>query len=171
MTSKALLTQSGRSFMINYRKFMMLEPILFYPSSPSAILPLSGSLIEEFSAQAESHKKISTESPKPQAPLYKQQSIMLVLMFWEHVEDLRREESVQRGSIFSKNAQAYLIPYIDQISYYYLERWSWAIHQGSWEITQWCHHDRAPLLQNKQSCSRWRSNRDGAFQEIERTFC
>jgi hypothetical protein len=114
--------------MKNYRKSMMLELILFSPNYPSGILPLSGSLIEESSAQAESHKKISIESPKPQAPLCKQQLTMLLLMFWEHVEDLRKDKLALKDSIFSKNVRVYLPPYLDQVSYHYLERGSLAVH-------------------------------------------
>ena len=97
---------NGKSSITNYRKFMMLEPKLSCPSSPSEILPLSGSLTEASSVPAESPVKISPELPRPPELSSRPPSTTLPLMFWELAEVSKRSRSELRDTISLKSAQA-----------------------------------------------------------------
>ena len=94
---------NGKSFMKNYRRFMMLVPILSFLNSPLEILPLNGSQIEAFSALVELPTKILPELPNQLGLYFKPQLIMSQLMCLELVEGSKKNKLELKDTIFSKS--------------------------------------------------------------------
>lgn len=94
----------------------------FYPNFPSVILPLNGLPTVEFSVLVVSLKTTLTELPRPLEQFYRQLSTTLLLMFWELVENLKRDKLELKDSTFSKSAPAYFMNNSDKICHNYPQR-------------------------------------------------